>query len=295
MGAAAGAADEQSPSLMAEFVCSAMVVLLLFFVYRWWKQDRIYAMREQERELDLARRPPPVLRRSNSLDGTSMMAGARPARSPPAGSIRRASSSAVLQESSRGNEMRSAVPYERHEKQERLRARAEYLSSLLESPVNDGDSASGLDSPWEWDTGSDPVVMSPMSAYSSSNRLRAAGAPPGYAQRPTGGGSSVSGASRYTAQLLKRRQSGAGGSISPVARTPGASSPISRASSSVSGGPAFERRPSSQLERRQSLEPGGDVHPGSQISRTSSMGSRQPFVPGEATHREGRYETEMVR
>ena len=291
---AGGAADAQSPSLMAEFLCSAMVVLLLFFLYRWWEQDRIYAMREQERELDLARRPQ-VLRRSNSLDGAFTTASASSARraSPPAVSVRRASIGAVLQEGSKGNEMRSAVQYERQEKQERLRARAEYLTSLLESPVNDGDS----DQSCEWDrgVGSDPSLMSSMGPYRNSNPLHAAGAPPGYAQRPTTGGSSVSGASRYTAQLLKRRQSEAGGSTSPVARTPSGSSPVSRSSSSVSGGAALERRPSSQFERRQSLQPGGDVHPGSPISRTSSMGSRQPLVPGAATHREGRYETEMVR
>jgi len=88
--------------------------------------------------------------------------------------------------------------------------------------------------------GSDGMMLPPWARAGVAGGSAGAGAP-----------TRVSGASRYTAQLLKRRGSAVGslgGSVSPVARTPSASSPVSRTSSgehrAALNGAAFERRPS---------------------------------------------------
>lgn len=251
--AATRSSDVQSPSLMAEVVCSAMTVLLLFFIYRWWEQDRIYTRREQERDMVLSTSLPPsspvfaTMRRSTPTTGGTVTSGSAPraglartqsggslgARIPsgvPAGAgMRRASSSAVLQESPEAYELCTAPHNDRQGKQERMRARAEYLASLIENPINGGHGS--LDSPSN--SGSDPSLGSP---YRGSDPRDPALGGPYLAAGASGhlrGSTSVSSASRYTAQILKRRNSAAGlsglsGSVSPVARTASGSSPLSR-------------------------------------------------------------------
>ena len=253
----AAASPPPSPPVVAELLCSAMIVFLVFCVYRWWKQDQIYAMREKEREMDLERVRSATLpvvgarmRRTNSGGGNSgspWEADASFTRAPSGASLRRAYSSAVLQAS----EARAS----RQEKQERRYARVEQLMGLVESPVAAGGGTGGSCPDWELSNSDSFLYSSESNIEGGSDGML----PPSWNRTGAQGAGTVtptrvSSASRYTAQLLKRRGSISGaGSISPVARTPSLSSPISRTSSgdlgrrASPGGPAFQRRPSAAI------------------------------------------------
>jgi hypothetical protein len=220
-----------TPPVLAEAACTATLLVVAFLFFRWWQRDAAYTRRQRERDalyqttgdaspsrsLQEYWRPARASRKSSVTSQASTRAA--PWRRPSA-SIASPMSGPV---SPPTPFMQSGPDEDRCARKERLQARAAELLALLDQTAGQDPSA-GQQS--EMRAGQRPQLchteraLHAVVSWSESCCVP----PPSPVQRSASFGRavSVSGASRYTAQLIKRRASTE--AVSPVGISPVSSS-----------------------------------------------------------------------
>jgi hypothetical protein len=220
-----------APPLLTEMACTATLFVVAFLFFRWWRRDAAYTRHQQERDEHYqttrdATAPRDLLRPARALPRSSAASQA------PQGGTR----AALSQRSSAlapVPPLQTAPGQDRRARKERLAARASQLITLLEQTGAQQDpsarqqgepradqcaharplvSAVGRHSVVGWPES----LPSPEPHYlpSPEPHLLANDFSPDYLARPSpvgrsgsfGRTGSVSGASRYTAQLIKKRR-----------------------------------------------------------------------------------------
>jgi hypothetical protein len=200
-----------TPPVLAEVACSATLLVAAFLFFRWWQRDAAYTRFQQERDEYHQKTRGDPLPRAAPRPSAAQKSGTRTALS------RQSSASRVipLGDSAPVPPLQARPDEDRRARKERLEARAAQLLALLDQNEGDCrrerpslDTLVGPPSRSVWLSGA-PYLLASNSSLDTEEASASPVGRSGSFQR------TVSGASRYTAHLIKRRAST--GAVSPVA------------------------------------------------------------------------------